>query len=81
MQQFDICRTGSSLLNSYVQMTASFEGKDKVTKVVQYGARFFCWYFRSIAGDLEMEERYEMRRVPLNPLSASLSCPKCLSQK
>ncbi len=57
MQQLDIGRTGSSLLSSYVEMTASIEGRDKATKVVQYGARFFCWYFSSIAGDLEMEQR------------------------
>ncbi len=57
MQQLDIGRTGSSLLSSYIEMTASIEGRDKATKVVQYGARFFCWYFSSIAGDLEMEQR------------------------
>ncbi len=57
MQQFDAGRTCSSLLSSYVKMTDSSEGRDKVTKVVQYGASFFCWYFSSIAGDLEMEQR------------------------
>ncbi len=56
-QQVDVSRVCSSMLSNYIKMTSSSEGRDNVTKVVQYGARFFCWYFSSIAGDLEMEQR------------------------
>lgn len=35
-------------LAAYVKMSTSLEGRDKMTKIMQYGARFFYWYFKSL---------------------------------
>ncbi|CAM9923660.1 unnamed protein product [Phaeothamnion confervicola] len=32
-------------LGSYLSMSTKLEGRDKLTKIMQYGARFFVWYF------------------------------------
>ncbi|CAM9833966.1 unnamed protein product [Chrysoparadoxa australica] len=36
-------------LKSFVEMSSTLNGRDKLTKLLQYGARFFVWYFQSIS--------------------------------
>ncbi|KAG5191453.1 peroxisomal biogenesis factor 11-domain-containing protein [Tribonema minus] len=44
-------------LEAYVQTTSKLDGRDKVTKIMQYGARFLSWYFTSVAPNKALQER------------------------
>eukprot|EP00611_Tribonema_gayanum_P009048 TRINITY_DN18764_c0_g1_i1.p1 TRINITY_DN18764_c0_g1~~TRINITY_DN18764_c0_g1_i1.p1 ORF type:complete len:346 (-),score=121.79 TRINITY_DN18764_c0_g1_i1:259-1200(-) len=44
-------------LEAYVQTTGKLDGRDKVTKIMQYGARFLSWYFTSVTPNKALQER------------------------
>eukprot|EP00611_Tribonema_gayanum_P019575 TRINITY_DN3415_c0_g1_i1.p1 TRINITY_DN3415_c0_g1~~TRINITY_DN3415_c0_g1_i1.p1 ORF type:complete len:316 (+),score=110.57 TRINITY_DN3415_c0_g1_i1:155-1102(+) len=44
-------------LAAYVQATQKLEGRDKLTKIVQYGSRFLFWYFKNVAPNGELADK------------------------